>query len=379
MKTSKVLFGPLFLFASTFSTTGLASTELPQPDSDHAKQKVMFEHAQFEDLRESNQNLQSVEEKAEPSEVSAEFLLSQYNAALESGELGPEFKIEAPTMNFLRSINTFLMEKSLMPSQLDPLGKQLLPRPKATYACRDKTIECLEESIAIVGSDILKSPRFIHCAISALGRSQDSPKYSTDCATMLTAGSASCAEANDICGVVSEGSTTATAFLGDPSGTSTIMACGDVTSGKTLDRVTRVVVNHRVMSDGKIRIRRLNLTCPKGLLTWGAAFATGDSTKAGAVCYRNGDKKGLEGLAVFAPGGGGFNKFHTRCDDALSTGSTYDSYSTFDLGVDSSTDSTSRKELTCPEGKYLYGAKVYVNTNAPALQQYITGMSLICR
>jgi hypothetical protein len=322
-------------------------------------------------------------------------LFENYNQALASGELDESFRVNAPTLPLLRSVYDYLTERQMSPEQLrnlggvnkNPLGLSLggvkkdpLALSKAHESCSDQVTLCLSESgAALVGGfEIWDILRIAVCATTAIKDGETIPNLTAECAQIMGEGGDTCAKANDLCGIVSHGRTSVTAFKGSTSNYSQTKTCGNV--GAAHDRVVQFGASWGNVSN-KQRIINLQLTCSNGnFVTVGGLRYPATYSYAKKNCPMNAsDQKIGEGVGVWGLGGS-FNKIRMRCDYPFNESSANDTW-TQNLGVNASTDDDdgSYKTTYCPEGKHIWGATTHTNRDPEEVNSYIVGFNLICR
>jgi len=312
-----------------------------------------------------------------------ETMLQMYHAARKDGRLDASMSTEYPTLPILKAAYRLLTESGVRsgPQQGEALGQPVASPLFQTKAatCRSETLNCLATA-AKQGYDgnfsTLEWARLWACSIAAAGRNQDSPKISSDCTDIL-AGSAICANANNLCGVVSQPLPTNSSFLGSTTNYTSTVTCANLSGYQAKDRVIKVGSERRTINN-VARITRLYFYCSSRAGTW-----VGVSTTGGTVEYRNcmpstSSTKGIEGgkAYVLSATGGGLRSMRLRCDDSYSADPGGDVYGP--VMADTAGAGTEYR-AECLEGEHVWGMRVYWNGSAPAAQQYITGFNFLCR
>lgn len=312
-----------------------------------------------------------------------ETMLQMYHAARKDGRLDAGMSTEYPTLPILKAAYRLLSEPG---ASRGPLQGEALGQPTAgplfqtkAATCRSETLSCLAQAAA-QGYDgtftTRQWARLFACSLAAAGRNQDSPKISADCTDILEV-SAVCANANDLCGVVPQPVPTAGSFVGSSANAvPTTLTCGNLTGAEPKDRIIQLGTQRRTIN-GVERITRMRLMCTTLNSAW-----VGTATTSGTVEYRDckpnaSSTRAIEGATTVRLTEGGLRTVRLRCDHTTSADPGGDIYAPVMADTAGAGGDALRAE--CQEGEFAWGLRVYVNTNAPADKQYITGYNFICR
>lgn len=308
-----------------------------------------------------------------------ETMLNMYHTAVEQGLLEKSMAMKHPSMPVLKSAYKYLGELAA-----NEIGRQwqtqdhILPplHTKQSSDCRVATLQCLVASATFGynGFSEEEKARLFVCSMAAAGRNQDNPLIDENCVGIMD-GAESCANANAVCGVVASPNILGSTFVGNSANsTSVTITCGNIAGGSPKDRAIRLGTEFTTIGGVK-RITALFLGCSQIAGKWVGVSQQG--TQEILRCPLSDTKKtAIEGAKVTAMNVGGLRSIKLRCDDVTTADPTKDSYT--GVMANSSTAGT-EGSVECKEGQYVWGIRAFVNTNAPAAQQYITGYNYICR
>ena len=218
----------------------------------------------------------------------AQTLLDMYRGGLESGKLDASLKVDAPTLPMLKVFYELLQEQAMTKEQradLGPLGLSTDKNSKAAWNCRDETILCLAASAAMVELDVVQGLRVLACGSAALGRNQDSPKFTADCLPILNEGSNACSHANVTCGVVAQPMVTASPHAGSTNATNSYVetkTCASAGGHIGGDRIVKIGAKWGTIG-GRTRITTLMATSASNWCTHRWTSWTGPSNAPGIV------------------------------------------------------------------------------------------------